>query len=97
MKARFNYLEKLPQRLFETSKHSFGCPVSLQGDQESSAKTKELRKVLIVELIDVNEKMSHDEIKKRVELEKGENQKKQIISYIIDPQSPANIQEKVRQ
>ena len=26
MKARFNYLEKLPQRKFELSKHSFGCP-----------------------------------------------------------------------
>lgn len=54
---------------------------------------KELRKVVIVELVDINDKLCHDEIKSRFELKKNEDNKKRIISYFIDPDHSAEEQE----
>jgi hypothetical protein len=109
MKAKFNYLEKLPQRKFELGKHSIGCPTwiieqknentGLQDKNQNVAKTmieKETRKVVIVELVDINDKLCHDEIESRFELEDEKDKEKKIFSYIIDPDQSVEEQEKVR-
>ena len=109
MKAKFNYLEKLPQRKFELGKHSIGCPTwiieqknentGLQDKNQNVAKTmieKETRKVVIVELVDINDKLCHDEIESRFELKDEKDKEKKIFSYIIDPDQSVEEQEKVR-
>jgi len=57
---------------------------------------KETRKVVIVELVDINDKLCHDEIESRFELEDEKDKEKKIFSYIIDPDQSVEEQEKVR-
>lgn len=59
MKAKFDYLEKKPVRMFNTAKNAFGCVVSEYGGMDD-------QHVLIVELEDINDKRSHEEIHKSV-------------------------------
>ena len=89
MKARFDYLEKLPQRKFELSKHSFGCPAWTTLTEQS--KREEIKYVLIVELIDVNDKLDHDEIIDRHDVPKDKKEKK-IIAYILNPDDDVEVQ-----
>lgn len=54
MMARFNYLEKLPLRKIEVSKYSMGISVEDRNE-----------KILLVEVVDANDKLNREEIEKR--------------------------------
>ena len=71
MRAKFNYLEKMPLRKFKTAKNCIGCAI---GEEEQS--------VLIVELQDVNDFLSHDEIVKRVSINPTQTQKT-LLAYVL--------------
>jgi hypothetical protein len=71
MKARFNYLEKLPLRKFETAKNCIGCVIE-EGSES----------VLIAELQDVNDSFTHDEILKRVSIDQAQRSKNLLV-YLL--------------
>jgi len=82
MKAKFNYLEKLPLRKFKTSKNTFACAI----EEKNEA-------VLIVEIIDINDNLNTEEIAARTHVE-DKDKTKYLIAYII-PKTSDNV-EKLR-
>jgi hypothetical protein len=83
--SHFNFLEKLPLRKFKLSRHSLGLAVEKNqspSDWWSLGKNdKEKDTVLIIELIDINNDLCHEEIVARLPLDKPS--KKTLIVYKV--------------